>query len=266
MNHSVSVRLVSALAVIVVLCSYFIGCEAFPPNARPSDPAQPSGPTPSPVQSNGKTIVIDAGHGAPDGGATGKSTGVIESTLNLKVAYLLKAELEMLGYNVVMTRTDDNALAEKKRADMAERLRIMNGSSTDMVVSVHMNEFTDSAVNGPMVFYHKNSPEAQKLAKFVIDGLCDSVGRPRRHANSGNYYVIRESTPVAIIAECGFLSNPEEEVRLQDAAYQNLLAKGIAAGIQAYFMSLASPSPTDMQDLSNPNGTPSVSPNTSPAA
>ncbi|MDO4568033.1 MAG: N-acetylmuramoyl-L-alanine amidase [Clostridia bacterium] len=241
MNRLTAVKLISAL--LPLLLAFALGCDAFPPNATPggtpSPGAQPTGEAPS----NGRIIVVDAGHGAPDGGATGPTTGVIESTINLKVAMLLKSELEKLGYTVIMTRTDENALADKKRADMAARLEIMNGSGADAVISVHMNEFTDAAVSGPMVFYHKNSPEAQKLAKAVIDCMCDSTGLPRRHVNPGNYYVIRESTPTAIITECGFLSNPQEEARLQDEAYQALLAAGIAAGIDAYFAALDSPSP-----------------------
>lgn len=188
-----------------------------------------------PVATEGKlTIVVDAGHGGEDGGAV-SADGMQEAGLNLSVAKLLKAELEALGMEVIMTREDENALSSTKKADMAARRSIMNQPGVDGVVSVHMNKFTDCAVHGPMAFYMEGSAEGEKLAKTVIDSVTAAIGAPTRLANPADYYVIRESESVAVLVECGFLSNSADVKLLTDPSHQKTLAKAIAAGVQSYF-------------------------------
>ena len=146
-----------------------------------------------------------------------------------------KEELEALGMEAILTRSDERALAQGKKADMAARGKIMNGEGVDLVVSVHMNKFTDPSVHGPMAFYMKGSAEGEKLAKTVIDSITDELGAPRRIANPGDYYVIRESMPVSVLVECGFLSNSGDEALLQQEQHQKKLAHAIARGIFSYF-------------------------------
>ncbi|MBR2328593.1 MAG: N-acetylmuramoyl-L-alanine amidase, partial [Clostridia bacterium] len=123
----------------------------------------------APVTADGKlTIVVDPGHGGADGGAV-SADGIQEAGLNLTVAKMLKAQLEELGMEVIMTRQDENALASTKKADMAARRSIMNQNGVDGVVSIHMNKFTDCSVHGPMTFYMEGREEGAKLAKAVID-------------------------------------------------------------------------------------------------
>ena len=179
-------------------------------------------------------IYINPGHGGSDCGAVGVS-GVKEAGLNLAVSLYLKEELEALGMEAILTRSDERALAEGKKADMAARGKIMNGEGVDLVVSVHMNKFTDPSVHGPMAFYMKGSAEGEKLAKTVIDSITDELGAPRRIANPGDYYVIRESMPVSVLVECGFLSNSGDEALLQQEQHQKKLAHAIARGIFSYF-------------------------------
>ena len=167
----------------------------------------------------GYRVVIDPGHGGSDCGAVGVS-GVKEAGL---------------GMEAILTRSDERALAEGKKADMAARGKIMNGEGVDLVVSVHMNKFTDPSVHGPMAFYMKGSAEGEKLAKTVIDSITDELGAPRRIANPGDYYVIRESMPVSVLVECGFLSNSGDEALLQQEQHQKKLAHAIARGIFSYF-------------------------------
>ena len=181
----------------------------------------------------GYRVVIDPGHGGSDCGAVGVS-GVKEAGLNLAVSLYLKEELEALGMEAILTRSDERALAEGKKADMAARGKIMNGEGVDLVVSVHMNKFTDPSVHGPMAFYMKGSAEGEKLAKTVIDSITDELGAARRIANPGDYYVIRESMPVSVLVECGFLSNSGDEALLQQEQHQKKLARAIARGIFSY--------------------------------
>lgn len=180
------------------------------------------------------TVVVDAGHGGADGGAVGSKTGVVEAGLNLTVACAVRDALEEAGVTVLMTRTDENALADTKQGDMQARRAIMNTADVDLVVSVHMNRFTDPAVSGPMAFYMKGSAEGQRLAELVIASVCEAAGRPVRSANPGDYFVIRESPAPSVLVECGFLSNAEDEALLQTETHQQKLAHGIADGVLAY--------------------------------
>ncbi len=179
------------------------------------------------------TVVVDAGHGGPDGGAVGVH-GTVEAGLNLTVAQLLKAELERRGVTVIMTRETVDALGDTKKADMAARGRIIAMPEADVVVSVHMNKFTDCSVHGSMAYYMQGSDEGGILAQCVIDAVTDITGQGRRDANPGDYFVLRKGAAPSVLVECGFLSNSEDEAKLTDEAYQRLLAKGIADGVCAY--------------------------------
>lgn len=180
------------------------------------------------------TVAVDAGHGGFDGGAVGTNTGVIEAGLNLAVAKLVKEDLTDRGLSVVMTRTDENALSDTKKGDMAVRRTVLRGDTVDLVVSIHMNKFPDRSVSGAMAYYMQGSEEGQKLAQCVIDSICDSTGRSRRLANPGDYFVLRECAAPAVLVECGFLSNAADEKQLIDEEYQAMLAQAVADGIMNY--------------------------------
>ena len=169
-----------------------------------------------------------------DGGAVGTDSGVVEAGLNLSVALLLKEALEAEGVVVIMTREDGEALADTKRGDMEARRDILRRSDADLVVSIHMNKFTDRSVSGAMAYFMQGSAEGEALAQAVIDSVCDAIGQKRRAANPGDYFVIRECAVPAVLVECGFLSNAGDEKRLQDAAHQQALARAICAGILSY--------------------------------
>lgn len=180
------------------------------------------------------TVVVDAGHGGMDGGAVGTDSGVVEAGLNLSVASLLKEALEAEGMVVIMTREDGEALADTKRGDMEARRNILRRSDADLVVSIHMNKFSDRSVSGAMAYFMQGSAEGEALAQAVIDSVCDAIGQKRRAANPGDYFVIRECAVPAVLVECGFLSNAGDEKRLQDAAHQQALSQAICAGILSY--------------------------------
>ena len=199
-------------------------------------------PTPAPVPTPtpplaGYTVVLDPGHGGFDGGATGVDTGTPEAGINLAVSKLVKVQLEEQGCTVVLTRPDEEALGNDKQSDLRARREIMNAEGVDAVVSIHMNKFSDRTISGPMVFYMTGSSPGQALAECMVKEVCDAVGRNQRMANPGDYYVIRETLPPAVIVECGFLSNPEDERMLLTEEYQQKLATGIAKGVYEYFAS-----------------------------
>lgn len=159
----------------------------------------------------------------------------------MTVSQLVQAGLEAAGYQVILTRCDADALGPDKQSDMAARKAIMNQPGVDLVVSIHMNKFSDPSVSGPMAFYMQGSQPGEALATQVIQALCTALDRPLRKANPGDYFVIRESTPPSVLVECGFLSNAQDETLLQDPAHQQKLADGIVAGVRAYLESAPTP-------------------------
>lgn len=183
------------------------------------------------------TVVVDAGHGGNDPGKVGVS-GTLEKDINLSIALKLKAELEKRGIKVILTRESDTSLAiegatNKKTSDMNKRMEITNSARADLLVSVHQNSFTDPKVQGAQVFYYKNSKESEDIAVTVQAELVNSLDKDnKRKAKANNdYYVLRKSTCPAIIVECGFLSNSQEEAKLVSEEYQQDIAEAIAEGV-----------------------------------
>lgn len=223
----------------------------------PQESAQPAAAD-SQEQQAGYTVVLDAGHGGVDGGAVGSKTGVVEAGLNLTMVKLVQEGLEARGVCVLLTRADDDALAKGKKADMQARKKVMNQPGVDIVVSIHMNKFTDSAVKGPMAFYMKGSEEGRRLAELVITAVCEAVGSPTRKANPADYFMIRESPLPSILIECGFLSNASDEALLQDPQYQRALAEGVITGVMGYLESR--PAPQEGQTDPTPSPGPTAAP------
>ena len=132
---------------------------------------------------------------------------------------------------------DSNSIREKKVSDIKNRVKIGNGSSGDVFVSIHLNKIPQSQYYGWQTFYNKNSEDGKKLAKCIQEGLSESIDKENNREElpiSGKYIVDNVDIPMSIV-ECGFLSNPEEEELLQSDDYQNRLAWGIYVGIQDYF-------------------------------
>ena len=181
------------------------------------------------------TVVIDAGHGGFDGGAVGRLTDVKEDGLNLIVANKLKSLFEKNGVAVVMTRPDENALGRTKDEDMAKRRSIIENADADIVISVHMNKFSDTACSGPATFYHKDSEEGKVLAELIQTEMNTRLAPPRpREQKPETYYILRSSDSPCVLVECGFLSNEREEKLLQTDDYQSECAKAIYTGAKLY--------------------------------
>lgn len=184
-------------------------------------------------------IIIDPGHGLPDGGAIG-ADGTIESTLNLKVSKLIEKSLKKCKFSVIMTRSDENAISDIKKEDMQNRLNIMKESGADIFVSIHMNKFTDSKYSGAQVIYSPNDEYSKVLAESIQSELCalEENKQKREIAQSHpNIYLMKNAVIPAVIVECGFLSNVEEEKLLNQSDYQKKLAFAITNGIKNYYKS-----------------------------
>ncbi len=180
-------------------------------------------------------IVIDAGHGQPDGGAV-STQGMAEESLNLSIAQKLEILLREDGWDVVMTREDAEQIGSGKNEDMRRRREIIDASGQLLTVSIHQNSFPqDVSVCGPQVFYAPGSEQGKLLAEAIQNAL-NSVLEPAspRTAAEGDYYIVKSGSVPAVIVECGFLSNPEEEHLLMQSQYQVRIATAIAEGIEKY--------------------------------
>lgn len=193
---------------------------------------------------SGKTVVLDAGHGVPDEGAQ-SSNGTTEAETNLKIALKVQNLLEQSGCNVILTRSDENAiydldsntLKQKKISDIRNRVKIGNESSADIFVSIHLNKIPQSQYYGWQCFYKPNDEKSIKLAKQLQENLNKSIQKENKRVpmKLDTVYIMKHvEIPISIV-ECGFLSNPEEEKQLLDDNYQDRLAWGIYNGIQEYF-------------------------------
>lgn len=185
-------------------------------------------------------VVLDAGHGGVDGGVVGVRTGVKESELNLKVVKKIEKYLLDAGFVVVLTRSSEAGLygvanSSLKRKDMEQRKSIINKTKPNLVLSVHMNQYSLSTRRGAQVFYNSNNDKSKLLADSVQDAF-NNMQEAVRHCSalSGDYYIIKCTEYPSIIAECGFLSSPEDEALLITDQYQESLAYTIFKGISAY--------------------------------
>ena len=191
---------------------------------------------------NQRVIVLDPGHGGLDNGAS--VAGVDEDTLNLKISFALKEELESRGATVYMTRTDDQDMTKRnynysKQDDMYLRALQVDAYQPDLFLSIHLNSSTSSAW-GSQVFYYKKSEDGKILANCIHDQMKTLTGT-RKNVSSSSFYILRATQSLGVLIECGFLSNANERGQLKSRAYHQKLAIVISDGIEDYFHSLAAP-------------------------
>lgn len=187
-------------------------------------------------QLRGRAIVIDAGHGGFDPGAV-SVRGTKEAEINLYIALKLQRLLETRGATVVMTRTEQKALASTKRDDMRKRIQIIRESNADIAISIHLNKFKQPQYFGAQTFYMSGSNEGEMLAQNIQRQLIAVLGRGNRREIKPvtDFLILKAGNMPTALVECGFLSNPEEEQLLLTDQYQELIAWAILSGILDYF-------------------------------
>ena len=186
-------------------------------------------------------IVIDAGHGGIDGGAT-SCTGVLESMINLDIALRINDLFCLLGYDTVMIRktdesiyTEGSTIAAQKLSDLKERVRITSETENAVLISIHQNTFSDSRYHGAQVFYAPTL-ESDQLAKRLQQDLiaCLDPNSNRQIKKADNVYFLQHISCPGVLIECGFISNPEEEAKLRSEDYQKKLAAVIVSACSLF--------------------------------
>jgi N-acetylmuramoyl-L-alanine amidase len=185
-------------------------------------------------------VVIDAGHGGRDAGASSRG-GVTERDINLAIAKFLKEELTRMGVGVTLTRESEYSLANpiaknQKKSDMEARKKIIETVKPDLVISIHLNSLPAYPnVRGFQAFYPKQSPSAE-ISKQYANSVQTVFNSPefftKRGTRAADYFILECTMFPSILCECGFLSNAEDVKLLQTAEYQKIIAQNIALGVK----------------------------------
>lgn len=188
---------------------------------------------------SGTVLVLDAGHGGKDEGAIVE--GVTEKGINLAIVMKLQKLFEDAGAKVVLTRVDENDLSSStasnhKREDMKNRITIINDEKNDLLLSIHLNSYSNTSVKGAQTFYMKGNAASELLARCIQVQFLEIESK--MEPKTGDYYLLNNSRIPAVLIECGFLSNPEEREKLQQEEYQDKIANLIFAGTLNYFKEL----------------------------
>ena len=222
-------RIVWILTVVSIVATATLGCASVS----------------SGVEVDRYSIVVDAGHGGVDSGTIGVVTSNKESDLNLLIANALGEYLRQAGVKVTYTRqTKDGLYGELtsgfKMRDMQARRDIITSAKPDMVVSIHLNKFAISSRRGVQVYYQTGRDRGETLAGSIQDIFNTHVNLSQSgrgyEAQAGDFYMCRCVDVPACIVECGFLSNPEDDMLLDTEAYRTQIAYYIYVGIMNYLM------------------------------
>lgn len=188
------------------------------------------------------TVVIDAGHGGEDGGAV--ANDIIEKDLNLSISNKLAYVLKTAGYNVVLTRCEDEmvdaegeSLRERKVSDMHNRLNLFNENENNVVISIHQNKFTQEQYHGTQVFYSANNEKSLSLATAIredVKTLLQPENTRECKSAGSDIFLLNNTNVPAVIVECGFISNYEEAQKLKTEEYQDKMVFAIFAGFMDY--------------------------------
>lgn len=187
-------------------------------------------------------VMVDAGHGGEDGGATSVS-GISESGINLDIALRVRDLLAFAGIRPLMIRETDTAvytgecttITQKKVSDLKNRVRMVNEAAPELLISIHQNFFEQGKYRGAQTFFAETDGSRQ-LAETIQRTLRESVdpGNHRQIKPSQSVYLMAHVECTAALVECGFLSNAEEDRLLQSEVYQKKLSAAICGAVTVY--------------------------------
>lgn len=186
-------------------------------------------------------FIIDAGHGGVDGGAI-SCTGVRESDINLAISLRLRDLMHFLGYQTRMIREEDisvytegDTIAGMKMSDLKQRVRICQETKGAILLSIHQNTFPDNRYSGAQVFYASTQGSIE-LAQSIQESFLMTLNPGSRRAakECTGVYLMEHIDCPGVLIECGFLSHPEEELKLRSPNYQRDLCCVIASCAAGY--------------------------------
>lgn len=171
-----------------------------------------------------KVIVLDPGHGGGDQGAssrTGKKT--LEKDMTLKTALELKKQLEHEGAKVKMIRKDDTYVKLKDRK-----------ATGDVFISIHNDALESPEANGATVYWYHDKQEA--LANTLNASIQKKALLSDRGPRQENYQVLRQTKKPAVLLELGYISNPTDEILINDKNHRYIVESAVVDGLKNYFL------------------------------
>ena len=182
---------------------------------------------------DGPILIIDAGHGGADGGASSLS-GVPESELNLDISQKMAALSGLTGIAYKMTRDSEEieypdsatSIAKKKKYDQKKRVEFINSTEKAVLISVHQNCYPQKSPFGPQSFYAKTE-SSDGLAVLIQDSMNAALCPNNRRIAmpiSNDIYLMKNVKCPAVLVECGFISNPKESELLDTGEYRLKIA------------------------------------------
>jgi len=180
-----------------------------------------------PTRRSSGCVVIDAGHGGKDPGAT-SCLGFYEKTVNLAVAGKVASLLKQRGVRAVMTRSNDTFIELEGRAAIANRY------NADLFVSIHADSAPSSSTRGFTMYVARSASWSSLRAASAIAKSMARTGLSSRGTQRANFRVLVHTQGPAVLIELGYLSNSSEARLLRDSSFQNRLAQAIASGISNF--------------------------------
>ena len=164
-------------------------------------------------------IVIDAGHGGRDSGAS--HGDLEEKTPALSIALMLAGLLEAAGKNVFLTRDTDEFISLQRRSELA------NKANAHIFISIHHNGHTDVSANGIETYHYPGSDKGQEYAQSIQQSLVDNLNLRNRGVKQATFSVLKYTRAPAVLLEIGFISNKEEREKLKNCDFLFKAAKSI---------------------------------------
>ena len=175
-------------------------------------------------------------HGGRDSGAI--SNTFLEKDMNLLLSEKLAKNLISKGATIYLTRDGDYDLSKstinKKRDDLYSRVKLINNSNADMYISIHLNSSPSSKWNGIQVFYSNILKENKLIADTITNTLKDNMKNIRDIKKENGYYMYSKLKVPAVLIEAGFISNPNDNYKIRQSTYQDILINNITKGIEIY--------------------------------
>lgn len=194
--------------------------------------------------SDSTIVVLDSGHGGMDGGCS-TADGVTEKGINLEIMLSVRDMCRLYGYDVAVTRDRDvsihdsgvTGIRNQKVSDMENRLELFNKFPNAVCLSVHQNTYTDPKYSGAQMFYSSANPESERFASIMqnifVSNLQPDNQRETKLCGKELYLCYYCNNP-AVMAECGFLSNPEEAAKLKTTEYRHQVAFTLFSGLEEF--------------------------------
>lgn len=172
-------------------------------------------------------------------GTSGRYSGIPEYQLNLDISLMLRDELLKAGYDVIMTREDnETAISNSERAMLA------NNAGADISIRIHANGSEDSSVNGALALITSpNNPytgqlydDSYRLAECVLNSYCQYTGFANRGIQQNDTMTgINWSQIPVVILEMGFMTNESDDLKMADGQFRVQMVAGIVVGIENYY-------------------------------